>query len=66
MLACSGACSHTLVFGYHPVNGIALFNFQLHACQQMLSFNADETTVYCWNAALPLGFMLCSAGSQWG
>jgi len=31
-----------------------------------LSFNADETTVYCWNAALPLGFMLCSAGSQWG
>ncbi len=24
MLACSGACSHTLVFDYHLVNGTAL------------------------------------------
>ena len=65
------ACSHTLVFDYQLVNSTSLVSFQLHACQQTLSLNANETYCilpeYCTALRLhalfcrfPVGLIICA------
>ncbi len=60
------ACSHTLVFDYHLVNGTAHVGFQSHVCQQVLSLVADETYCLLLERCTALRPHAFSAGPQWG